>query len=42
MRVKKLKLRETLNAIEGGRGFTKVSIVNTLCRNCNREADFTA
>jgi hypothetical protein len=30
IRVKKLKFRETLYAIAGGRGFTTVSILNTL------------
>ena len=34
MRVKKLRLRETLYCIEYGRGFTIVSMLKTRCRNC--------
>lgn len=37
MRVKKLKLRDTLYAIAGGSGLTTVSMLKTRWRNCKCE-----
>ena len=40
MRVKKLTFRDTLYAIAGGSGLTRVSMLKTRWRNCKYEKSF--